>query len=69
MLTKKDIDDYLKQLYTIERRMEKNYLELAQDVSESGLSKMFAMLASEEKGHGHQLEKLRGLFLGGEMDV
>ena len=51
MFSKKDVEHYLKQMDNIEIAMQKGYQQMALEVKDPKLKKIFELLAIEEQDH------------------
>ena len=63
MFTEDDILSYFDQLQNIEKKMQKIYQDLHDELSHPEYRKIFGQLANDEKAHDGLIQNLKDLFI------
>ena len=62
MISKKDVEEYLKEMIDMEKKMEETYAFLASKVKVESFKDKFKRLVVDEKEHGKMVKKLKNLL-------
>jgi len=62
MFTKETFIDYFQQIFTLEKEMEKGYLDILSSITDPEYKAIFKRLANEERFHQSKVQELIGFF-------